>query len=366
MRILYGVQATGQGHISRARAMARALAAYQADITWLFSGRDRAKLFDMQCFGHYQHREGLSFRTRGGSIQYAATLSNSHPLRFLKEVRELDLTAYDLVITDFEPISAWAARRAGVRSVGIGHQYAFGHNTPTRGGNIITNAIMHHFAPVDVPLGLHWHPYADNVLPPILDLPDIAVENRGYVLVYLPFENQQAVTDLLLRLPHHQFVQYANGLAQARIRNVTRHPASTTAFKHHLAGSAGVICNSGFELISECLQWAKPVFTKPLHGQVEQLSNALALEQLGYAKTVSALSADSIDEWLTAPRAAPQCNFRDVAGVLARWLDDGCRQTPQELGKTLWQGSTNRQSSRETRNYRDWPYPARASQQLTT
>ncbi len=350
MRILYGVQATGQGHISRARAMAAALAPYPVDVTWLFSGRDRAKLFDMQPFGHYLHREGLTFNTRGGRVRYAATLGNSHPVRFLREVRELDLTGFDLVITDFEPVSAWAARRGKVHSVGIGHQYAFGRNTPTRGGNPISNAIMRRFAPVDVPLGLHWYPYADNVLPPILDLPDIPVANQGYVLVYLPFENQQRVTQLMQQFPQRRFVQYANGLEHAQAKNVTRHPASTAAFKHHLAGSAGVICNSGFELISECLQWGKPVLTKPLKGQMEQLSNALALEQLGYAQSLSTLSEQHIAKWLAAPPALPPaCGFRDVARVLARWLASGCRETPAELGKTLWPNAAGQQSSNEMR-----------------
>ena len=37
MRILYGVQGTGNGHISRARAMSKALAAYpDLKVTWLF------------------------------------------------------------------------------------------------------------------------------------------------------------------------------------------------------------------------------------------------------------------------------------------------------------------------------------------
>ncbi|MEZ5569773.1 MAG: glycosyltransferase family protein [Halioglobus sp.] len=336
MRILYGVQATGQGHISRARAMATALAPYDVEVTWLFSGRDRAKLFDMQPFGPYLHRAGLTFTTRNGSVRYGATLFNSRPLRFARDVISLNVAAYDRVLTDFEPVSAWAARRAGVRSIGIGHQYAFGAHTPTRGGNPISKAILQWFAPVDVPIGLHWHPYSDHVLPPILDLPDIPVSNQGYVLVYLPFEDQRVVTQLLHDIPGQNFVQYANGLEQVHRANVMTHPASTATFKRHLAGSAGVICNSGFELISECLQWGKPVLTKPLQGQMEQLSNALTLEQLGLAQTTRALSSESIRRWLAAPTVPPASGFADVAATLARWVAQGCRETPQEIGLSLW------------------------------
>ena len=54
MRILYGVQATGQGHISRARAMAEAFEPLGVEVCWLFSGRPRGRLFDMEPFGHYR------------------------------------------------------------------------------------------------------------------------------------------------------------------------------------------------------------------------------------------------------------------------------------------------------------------------
>ena len=50
-------------------------------------------------------------------------------------------------------------------------------------------------------------------------------------------------------------------------------------FEHGQAvrGCAGVVCNSGFELISECLQLGKTVLTRPVLGQMEQMSNAFAL-----------------------------------------------------------------------------------------
>ena len=58
-KILYGVQGTGQGHISRARGVAHALKDYDVDVTWLFSGRDKDKLFDMEPFGDFKHREAV-------------------------------------------------------------------------------------------------------------------------------------------------------------------------------------------------------------------------------------------------------------------------------------------------------------------
>ncbi|MEL7451675.1 MAG: MJ1255/VC2487 family glycosyltransferase, partial [Pseudomonadota bacterium] len=283
-KLFYGVQATGQGHISRARAMANALLEHDVEVTWLFSGRPREALFDMAMFGDYEHRQGLTFATRGGRIRYLQTAAINAPLRFLRDVRELDLTSFDLVVCDFEPVTAWAARRAGRPTIGIGHQYAFGPGTPVAGANWLSTTIMRNFAPVTTPLGLHWHDFAPTVLPPILDLPDMPCRHDGAVLVYLPFEDQDKVTELLHRFQGIQFVQYSPELVDAQSSNVALRKASFDKFKVDLAASSGVICNAGFELISECLQWRKPVLAKPLHGQMEQLSNAQALDELGLSQ----------------------------------------------------------------------------------
>jgi uncharacterized protein (TIGR00661 family) len=336
MKILYGVQATGQGHISRARAMAAALRETQVEVTWLFSGRAREALYDMQPFGNYQHRIGLSFVTEAGRIRKRATLGRARVGRFLRDITSLELSQYDAVVTDFEPVTAWAARLAGVPAIGIGHQYAFGRDTPKAGHSWWAQAIMHSFAPVAVPLGLHWHPYADNVLPPVLDLPLLPRVEGGHILVYLPFEDQAAVTRVLQQLPAHRFVQYAPGLTGEQLGNVTRCRASIAGFKRHLAGSRAVLCNSGFELISECLHWGKPVLTKPLLGQMEQQSNAAALEQLRYATVCRQLDAQALETWLASAPRQPARPFADVATALAGWLADGAVEAPARLSQRLW------------------------------
>ncbi len=337
MRILYGVQATGQGHISRARAMAAALAGEDVAVTWLFSGRPREQLYDMAPFGDFLHRRGLSFVSRAGKIRHLATLRHNSVLHFIRDVRALDLSGYDLVVTDFEPVTAWAGTLSSdIRVVGIGHQYAFGPATPRAGHSWWAQWLMRRFAPVDLPLGLHWHPYADNVLPPILHLPALPREAGSHILVYLPFENQAEVTALLARFPEQAFVQYAPGIENGRCGNVTRHAPSVEHFKRDLATSAGVICNSGFELLSECLHWHKPVLTKPLQGQMEQVSNALALRQLGYASTTDRLDPEVLAGWLDRPQLPPRIHFPDVAAVLARWLAGGCAAPPAALARELW------------------------------
>ncbi len=339
MKLLYGVQGTGQGHISRTRAISRELARTGVQVTWLFSGRERAALFGMEQFGDFLHRRGLSFTSRDGRLSISATLRAARPLELLRDIRELDLDAYDLIVTDYEPVTAWAGRLANRRVIGIGHQYAFGGSTPMTGDDWCSRMVLRHFAPVTTPVGLHWFPYADHILPPILDLPPYRATAGEYVVVYLPFENQRAVTDWLRRFPRQRFLQFAPTLGHGVEGNVETHPTDAVEFKRQLAASHGVICNSGFELISECLFWGKPVLTKPLLGQVEQLSNALALDELGYARVMHRLCEATLEHWLARPgRCSPQV-YPNVAAAIADWLAGGCLESPEQLGRELWSGN---------------------------
>jgi hypothetical protein len=42
-------------------------------VTWLFSGREKSKLFDMAPFGDFKHREGLTMVTEAGQMKYRKT-----------------------------------------------------------------------------------------------------------------------------------------------------------------------------------------------------------------------------------------------------------------------------------------------------
>ena len=338
MRILYGVQATGNGHISRARAMAKALSAYpDLEVTWLFSGRPKDRLFDMELFGDYECRRGLTFVTESGSVKYWKTLLSNNYWVFLKDAMSLSLAEYDLVVTDYEPVTAWAGIIKKRSVIGIGHQYAFGEHTPRNGGTFMQRTVMSCFAPAKRSVGLHWHPFDSATMPPILDLPDYKSYNDSkYILVYLPFEDQSIVTEWLNGFQDHEFVQYSADLTNDQQGNVTRRKASFERFKSDLAGSSGVICNSGFELISECLHWRKPALTRPLARQMEQLSNAAALEQLGYATTMGDLDSDIASRWLDNLPAAPKVCFPDVSRSLADWLAHGAEKPISHLSKELW------------------------------
>ncbi len=337
MKLLYGVQGTGNGHISRARAMNHHLINTDLEVDYLFSGRQRDLYFDMDCFGNWQCHEGFSFVTHAGKIDALSTLKRNSLRRLIRDIRQLDLSTYDLVLSDFEPISAWAAKLQRIPCITLGHQYAFQHNIPIEGASWLSKAVIRHFAPGQEQLGLHWHHFDQPILPPILDLSDVYEKStQDMILVYLGFENPDQVIPLLQQFPTVQFVYYGEFDAPSEQQNVSLRPLSVSGFRRDLHCCQGVICNAGFELASEALQLGKRLLVKPLHGQMEQLSNALALEQLDLGSRMQQLSAAAIEEWLKVP-SAPHCHYPDVAKAIVDWLTSHERGSVKDLANSLWQ-----------------------------
>ncbi len=337
MKILYGVQGTGNGHISRSRHMAAHLRARGVEVTYLVSGRERERLFDMECFGNFEHRTGLTMTQQNGSVLLAETVLRSHPIEFVRDVRELDLTPYDLVISDFEPVTAWAAKLSNKTCMGVGHQYAFGHVIPRRGDSTASNAVMKYFAPVDIPLGLHWHHFDADILPPIIDTQLQRTRARqSHIVVYLPFENQEFVTQLLQRFGDIQFKQYSPDVVDTETGNVSLRRANLQGFRDDLCGAEAVICNAGFELVAECLHLGIPTLVKPVKGQMEQMSNALALHQLGWGSATDVIDEAALKNWLYGERRIVPIHYPDVAAALVDWILEGGWDDKYTLCETLW------------------------------
>jgi uncharacterized protein (TIGR00661 family) len=337
MHILYGVQGTGNGHISRASAMLHAFSKYpDITVTWLLSGRERER--GCGAIQQFEWREGITFVTGNGRVQMLPTLFKNNLFRFVSDVRNLDLRPYDLVISDYEPVISHAARRRGVPTTGIGHQYAFEHRIPLEGTNPVVNTLMKVFAPVDLGIGLHWHHFDAPILPPIIDLElpeQLPPVQPDKVIVYLPFENLQAIRSVLQGFRGFDFTIYHPDAVMEDSGNLHIRPISRR-FKQDLLDAAMVMTNSGFELISECLQLGKRILTKPLQGQMEQLSNAAALRELGYAHVIKTLDEKSIGAWLQDSKPALQVIYPDVAGELARWIATGRKESREELARDLW------------------------------
>jgi uncharacterized protein (TIGR00661 family) len=320
--------------------MAAAFAKSELSVDFLFSGRPRERFFDMDCFGDFATRRGLTFVNIDGRVDYLRTVLGNSYLRFVRDVLALDVSAYDLIITDFEPITAWAGRLRGKRVISMGHQPAFDHAVPVANRDLRTSLVMRLFAPGDVRIGMHWSKYDAPILPPLVEVGDGPVEHRDRkVLVYLPFESQARVREVLGDLAEYEFYVYAPGSECSRVGNLHLRPTSLEGFRRDLHDCAAVLCNAGFELSSECLALGKRLLVKPQGRQMEQASNALALRELGYGAAIEDLDVHEIRAWLSHPEPHPRIAFPNVAAALVRWLEVGdfAPRALDALAALLWE-----------------------------
>ncbi|WP_144391942.1 MJ1255/VC2487 family glycosyltransferase [Pleionea sediminis] len=336
MKILYGVQGTGNGHITRARVMAEEFKKKDISVDWVFSGRPDFDYFDMECFGNYRSFRGLTFVIENGSINYTKTAMQLQFRKFFNDVKSLDLTDYDYVINDFEPISAWAARRQKRLSIGISHQSSFLYNIPKEGNNLFTDLVMKWFAPVDHPIGVHWHHFNSPILPPIINhqFAESTVEN--HILVYFPFQSLQRLIALLKPFTDYQFYIYHPVENAFDEGNIHVRALSTESFKKELQKTSGVICGAGFELPSETLQLGKKLLVQPVGGQMEQRSNAKALQELGLASVSKQFNHEELSAWLLNHQTK-KFNLPNTAKAIVEWLVYGDLNNYNALVDSLWQ-----------------------------
>ncbi|MCE0494089.1 MJ1255/VC2487 family glycosyltransferase [Vibrio salinus] len=336
MKILYGVQGTGNGHIARARGMCQALSKYPVEVDYLFSGRAPDKYFSMDCFGEYEVKKGLTFISEGGGINYLKTALKNNVYTLFQDIRRLDLSSYDLILNDFEPVTAWAAKLQNRTCISLSHQNAFRYSVPSKGAGWLDKKILTSFAPASHYLGLHWYHFDQPILPPIVNHSGYKNENKGFILVYLPFECVSEIYDLLSRFTNHQFICFHPDINEYEKQgNITFFSPSHNLFQEYLHACAGVIANGGFELPSEAMALGKKLLLKPLGGQFEQQSNVATLDMLGLASSMGSLDPVVVRRWLDE-KVGEKVFYPNVAEAIAEWVIAGNWDNYLDLCRSLW------------------------------
>lgn len=339
MKVLFGIQATGNGHISRARQLVPELKKMGIEVDCLFSGRTKDKYFDMDVFGDYSTREGLTFSTRSGRIDVPKTIFKANFPKLSTDIQKLDVSKYDVILSDFEPVTAWAAKLHDKEVIGIGHQYAFRYPILQAKGSLVDQVVMENFAPSQKFCGLHYHHFGHPILPPIIrkEVYLKSIEEKDFVLVYLPFERRSAITNLLREVRDTKFEIYHPDCKKSyQIGNLSWNPPSSHNFTRALNECSRVFCNAGFMLTSEVIALGKPLLVRPLAAQPEQLSNAKAIEYLGLGSSIKELEANTVEAWINSQFAPQDIAFGDTAAAIASWIYDGCGESVYELSKRVW------------------------------
>ena len=242
--------------------------------------------------------------TPEGAIDYIKTASELKLMRFLYDVCNVRCKDYDVVITDFEPVAAWAAKRSRVPSVQLSHQAAFlSPNTPRPAKkDLAFEQVLRLTAPAGEHIGFHYQEYDSFIHTPIIrqKVRELEVSEAGHYTVYLPAYEPNVLVDRLSKIntDWHVFTKHTDSIQTEK--NVVFHPLSEQGFLDSLASSSGVLCGAGFQTSSEALFLGKKLLVVPIEGQYEQHCNAAALEDLGVPWVPSLRDASMllIDEWV--------------------------------------------------------------------
>lgn len=285
---------------------------------------------------------GLSFifGTKGGIDLYATYASNRFR-RFLREVNSLPVKDYDLVVSDFEPISSWACLMAGKPCIGLSNQAAlFTEGVPVADSiDPVGRFILSHYAPVSRAYGFHFQRYNSMTSTPIIrkEVRQILTENLGHYTVYLPAHDHSKVMDVLGRLGDVRWEVFSKHTKEPQKKgNIIVSPISGEAFLRSMATSGGVLCAAGFGTTSEALFLRKKLCVIPMKGQFEQRCNAVALAHMGIPvlPSLKPKHLTKIERWIE-DGSPIRVNYPDnadsmVSHILSEHLTSKC-STPEKM-----------------------------------
>lgn len=323
MKILYAIQGTGNGHIARAEDIVPVLREY-GDLDLFVSG---AQADIKLSFPVKYKSKGLSFYFgKNGGVDLVKTFRKNKSKAIYKDVKKFPVEEYDIVINDFEPVTAWACRKRDVPCVALSHQSALlSPKCPRpRSFDIVGDWILKNYAPADAHIGFHFSNFDANIFTPVIRkrVRDAAVSDKGHYTVYLPAYDDKKLVPILSKLGNvdwHVFSKHSN--KAYRTGKVTVYPINNEDFTSSMASSTGVLCGAGFETPAEALYLNKKLMVVPMKGQYEQHYNAAALSLMGapILKKVKRKNINKILAWIDSPEkiSVEYANVADAAVKLA-------------------------------------------------
>ena len=302
MKILYAIQGTGNGHLSRAKEVIPALRS-RVEVDILISGTqaDITLPFDVK----YKYK-GLSFIFgKSGGVDIYSTIANNSLRSVYTEIKECPVHKYDLVVNDFEPISAWACKLRGVNCISLSHQSALLSDLVPQPSykDFIGSMILKYYAPSIQNFGFHFKKYDSSIYLPIIrkGIRQLKVTTEDYYTVYLPSYSDVKIIDVLSEVRSVKWQVFSKKCKTAyKKRNVNVLPIESDSFESSIAGALGVICGAGFETPAEALFLKKKLLVIPMKGQFEQHYNAASLKDLGVPvlKKLKKKNLPKIKKWV--------------------------------------------------------------------
>jgi uncharacterized protein (TIGR00661 family) len=325
MKIFYAIQATGNGHISRAMQLYPYLQKF-GTVDFFLSGNNASldinlpvKFKSKGCSLHY---------SKCGGLNYWDIAKNIKPAQIYKDANSLPLKNYDVVINDFDSITALACKLQKVHSVQFGHQASFiSKNTPRpEKKSIMGEMILKHYAPSPKNIGLHFEKYDSFIHPPIIkdEIINAVPKNLRHITVYLPSFQKDCLEKAFNKLSDVEFHWFLNDVTfKYTDGNITYYPVNKELFNESLISCDGIITGGGFETPAEALYLGKKILSIPILDHYEQECNAAALKKLG-VPVVYKVGDDFdviIENWLKMDIIYPKIEANNIPQTLQYLFD---------------------------------------------
>lgn len=324
MRILYALQGTGNGHTARARTIVPLLRQL-ADVDVLISGIQSEVNLQFE-LDYRMYGMSFIFGKRGG-VDLWRTFQSLKPLTLLHDIRTVPVTQYDLVINDFEPITAYACKQKGVPCHALSHHAAYLSDKtprPLQKGmpGFISEWLYKHYAPCPNYTGFHFKPFDSFIRTPVIrdEIRALQTRDDGHITVYLQSYSDKRLIALFQSFNDISFEVFSKHTKTSyRSKNVFIQPIDNGNYVKSLEKCHGLITAGGFESPAEALFLGKKILSVPIVNQYEQFCNVEALKLVGghvSYRLEDSVTDGSIQKWLENT-SIPQVNYPDeTASIL--------------------------------------------------
>ena len=338
MKILYALQGTGNGHISRAQDIVPVLRKY-SKVDVLVSGHQAELSLPFPV--RYRHK-GLSFIFgKKGGVDLWKTYQNSETRKLWQDIKQVPVEDYDLVMNDFEPLTAWACYLRGKNCLSLSHQNAVLAPEAPKPKVIDYKGYLtlKYYAPSKQQFGFHFQPYDHQTFTPVIRRQVREAQNRqgSHVTVYLPAYSEEKLVSFFTAFPNTKWEVFSkHSREEKNIGNIRIRPLHNEHFIKSMCESGAVLCGAGFETPAEALFLGKKLMVIPMKHQFEQHCNAAALADIGVPvlKSLKEKQFSKVEQWLLSNEAIkvdyPDQTDRIVVQVLREAEDLFFRSSPPD------------------------------------
>ncbi|WP_160139470.1 glycosyltransferase family protein [Chryseobacterium sp. c4a] len=300
MKILYAFQGTGNGHVARAQEIIPILKKY-ASVDTLISGHQSQLKADFDI--NFQYRGISLLYNKTGGLSYRKTFTDNKFIDAAKTIKNLELSQYDLIINDYEPLTGWASKLKKLPMIELSHQasMSFSETPKPDKKDFLGEMILKYYVPSERKIGFHFENYHSQIKKPVIrrKIRNLNPYKKGYYLVYLPSFADENIIKVLRKIPVEWKVFSKYSKVQVKVKNVEVFPIDETQYLKYFEGCEGILCNAGFETPAEALFMDKKLFVIPIHNQYEQECNACALDKMGIPNS-KVLQLQEIMEWVAS------------------------------------------------------------------